>query len=400
MEPNYPQRVVAACLVLGGLVAAPTRAQPGSPPASLPEQIAAGACAVVVTLAETPGGNTVVQIDLNKQMLHETPAGDTRTVTVELTGPLQERDVVRVRRVDTPPRLDSWDDTRTVAAGDGSTECEPPESEPAPADERDPFSASFYVGSAFDNFAPGSVGGYADNAEAGASRRRWVAGTDFEFHVAGAGARQLWLFGETVNGVRAADVDCAAENPAAVCGTLTDQPGDQFRYVLENASSKEALFGLRLELARLNADTDFATRFYVTGQLGVMMLTGSVIVDLAETGAPDMVEAQEAYSAHHVGAGLLIESGHFGGSYFEVGWGRTDLFSNFERLDDGTFVELNRWRRIKIDAHLSFPLSAGQSDRWPRPFLQLFADFDPTDKTADSIQTFIGVDFDLSQLFP
>ena len=154
-------------------------------------------------------------------------------------------------------------------------------------------------------FAPGSVGGYADNAEAGASRRRWVAGTDFEFHVAGAGARQLWLFGETVNGVRAADVDCAAENPAAVCGTLTDQPGDQFRYVLENASSKEALFGLRLELARLNADTDFATRFYVTGQLGVMMLTGSVIVDLAETGAPDMVEAQEAYSAHHVGAGLL-----------------------------------------------------------------------------------------------
>ena len=96
----------------------------------------------------------------------------------------------------------------------------------------------------------------------------------------------------------------------------------------------------------------------------------------------------------------LIESGHFGGSYFEVGWGRTDLFSNFEQLDDGTFVELNRWRRIKIDAHLSFPLSAGQSDRWPRPFLQLFADFDPTDKTADSIQTFIGVDFDLSQLFP
>ena len=116
------------------------------------------------------------------------------------------------------------------------------------------------------------------------------------------------------------------------CGKLLENQPAQFRYILENASSKEAFFGARLELARLNADTDFPTRFYVTGQLGVTMLTGTVIAGLDATGAPDEITAQEAYSAHHIGVGLLIESGQFASSYFEVGWGRTDLFSNFERL--------------------------------------------------------------------
>ena len=256
-----------------------------------------------------------------------------------MTGPLQEGDVVRVRRVDPPARPDDddWDDTRTVTAGDGSADCEAPAGETAAADERDAFSASFYTGWAFDNFAPGAVGGYPENAQDGAERKRYVMGIDFEFHVAGDGDRQLWIFGETVNGVRAADVACAGDTQPAVCsGTLTDNPGDQFRYVLENASSKEAFFGVRLELERLNADTDFPTRFYVTGQLGVMMLTGRVAADLAET---DLIMAQEAYSAHYIGAGLLS-------------------------------------------------------------FLQLFADFDPTDKTADSIQTFVGIDFDLAAVFP
>ena len=398
MKLNAPRCLAVACLLLAGSTSA--RAQTAPQAATLPAEVAAGACAFVVTLREAPGPATVVQVDLNKLTLPATFAAEAQTVTVELTGPLQEGDVVRVRRVDAPARSDAWDDTRTVTAGDGSDECEAPSSEPA-ADDRDAFSASFYTGYAFDNFAPGAVGGYPPDAGDGAERKRYVVGTDFEFHVAGDGDRQLWIFGETVNGVRAADVACIGDTPPAVCGSLMDNPGDQFRYVLENASSKEAFFGARLELARLNADTDFSTRFYVTGQLGVMMLTGTVAGALAETGAPDMVTSQEAYSAHHIGAGLLVDSGHFDGSYFEVGWGRTDLFSNFELLEDGeTFIELNPWRRVKIDAHLSFPLRKDQSDRWPRPFLQLFADFDPTDKTADSIQTFIGIDFDLAQVFP
>jgi hypothetical protein len=281
-------------------------------------------------------------------------------------------------------------DPSPVSPGDGQPETTASEAAP-PADQRDAFAASAYLGYAFDNFAPGSIGGYQNGAASGAEQHRRVAGVNFEFHVAGAGARQLWIFGETLNGVRAADIECVGENAPVVCGQLTENQGEQFRYILQNATSKEALVGIRLELLRLNADSEFATRFYVTGQLGVMMLRGDLI------GATSTLIAQEAYRAHHFGTGLLIESGPYGGSYLEFGWGRTDLFGNTERRPDGRFVELQPWRRLKIDAFLSFELPG--SDRLPRPFVQLFSDFDPTDKTSDSMQTFLGFDLDLGGLF-
>lgn len=282
-------------------------------------------------------------------------------------------------------------DNQTLGAGDGTTECVAPSPESV-ADGRDAFSASGYAGAAFDNFAPGAIGGYGADSQAGAAQKRFIGGANFEFHVAGRGSRQLWIFGETLNGVRAADVECTGTDAPVVCQSLVADTPEQFRYILENASSKEVLVGARFELARLNVGTAFASRFYVTGQLGVMMLRGDVIAK--GTG----LEAQHAYRAHHVGVGLLIESGHFESSYLEGGLGRTDLFGNTE-LVDGAFVELNPWRRIKVDALLSFPMSGALSARWPRPFIQLFADFDPTGKTADSIQTFLGVDFDLEGLF-
>ena len=154
-----------------------------------------------------------------------------------------------MRRVDLPaPPGTDWDDTREVVAGDGTRHCEPASAVREAPDTRSPFTASGYVGYALDNFAPGSVGGYDADALGGQSRKRYVAGVDFEFRVAGQGDRQLWIFGETLNGVRSADVECEDEQSAAVCGPLLENHAEQFRYILEQATSKESFVGVRVEL--------------------------------------------------------------------------------------------------------------------------------------------------------
>ena len=94
--------------------------------------------------------------------------------------------------------------------------------------------------------------------------------------------------------------------------------------------------------------------------------------------------------------GLLSPSG-LQRSYLELGWGRTDLFFNTPGR--------NPWHRLKIDGLLSFPVLQAFTDKakfWtkaPRAFVQIYSDFDPTGNESDSIQTFVGLDFDLGEIF-
>ena len=76
----------------------------------------------------------------------------------------------------------------------------------------------------------------------------------------------------------------------------------------------------------------------------------------------------------------------FAGSYLEVGWGRTQLFDNPSIT--------NHWRRLKIDGHLSLALAGPMSG-----FVQLYSDFDPSRKSADSMQTFFGLAFEVGEFF-
>ena len=147
---------------------------------------------------------------------------------------------------------------------------------------------------------------------------------------------------------------------------------------LQHASSLEAYLQPRLEFYTLQADTDFATKLYGTARLGVMVVEGT----------------PESYRAHHVGVGLMSARGPFSGSYLELGIGKTELFPR----DDGE----TPWRRTKLEGLVSFPLFGMFLDRakdWkraPRMFVQIHADFDRSDRASDSIQTFVGIDFDLS----
>lgn len=391
-------RSLTAIALIAALPAVAAQAQPAVAATTLPADIRAGACSIIVTLADV-GADTRVQLELNKKALTSTKANGQKQVTVRLNGPLDAGDVVRARKVD-GTKAAEWGEAREVQEGSAAPECQ---AEPtATSDGREPFEVSAYFGRQVDNFAPAVAAGYA-NPEAGGQQWSYDGGFDFEFRAAGGptSGRQLWLFGETVHGVRSADVDCSAGNTdkPPVCGKLSQVDQAQaLRFVLDKATSIEAFAGARFEFLTLQRETSTPAKLYLVARLGVMMLDGQTTLNLktldlkTDPGGRATFDLQvnRAYPAYHFGAGLLMPKGEFRGSYVEVGFGRTDLF---------TSNGLNPWRRLKIDGLLSIPFKRGLSDRWPRAYAQLYSDFDPTHQTADSIQTYYGVQFDVVGLF-
>lgn len=360
--------------------------------------IAAGVCAVKVSLAAPAAGQTTVELQLNKKAVTtvDVPTGES-TVTITLRGPLLAGDELRATRVVGGKADAAPGPALIVGAGDGTVQCVAPKSNDVLGDERDTFDASGYVGTAVDNFAPASVGGYADS-EQGGRHTRVVGGFDFEFRMFGSreSKRQFWVFGETMHGVRSADINCAdPDNKPAVCDKLTVGPtgnaGKQLQFVLDNATSMEAFAGFRYEFMTLQVGDETPAKLYATARFGVMLLNGTARSAAATTtgGAPvaaQEFEANHAYRAHHVGTGLLLPSGKFSGSQLEVGWGVTELF-NHAGVKGG-------WRRLKIDGALSVQLAGPMYG-----FVQLYADFDPYGPGADSVQTFYGVSFNIGEFF-
>lgn len=345
----------------------------------------AGECVVTVRLAAPAAAHTEVQLQINRMGLTPVAVAEGKdSVNVPLRGPIGSGDALRALRLVSGRADDELGPEMVAAAGDGTLRCqEAAVRRQLVGDERDTFDTSGYVGTAVDNFAPAGVGGYEDS-EVGGPLVRVVGGFDFEFRLLGnsESSRQLWVFGETLHGVRRADINCADPNDKpAVCDPLTSaNAGRQLQFVLEKATSMEAYTGFRYEFLTLQAGADTPAKLYATARLGVMLLNGQA------TSANRTFDANHAYDTHHVGAGLLMPKGTFAGSQLEVGIGRTELF-------DHAGVKRG-WRRLKIDGSLSFEINGPVYG-----FVQLYADFDPVGPGADSVQTFFGLSFDVPELF-
>jgi hypothetical protein len=374
---EYP-RALVACILASSLFPAPAGAQ--SPIAAIKGVPTAGSCRIVVAVPAGMPAATVVELALNSHFVARQQTDGRTELTFLLSAPVQHLDTVRVRDI-SGNRVGDWGPNITVAEGNGASECRstPVDEDETVLEEREPFWATAYLGMAVDNFAPAEVGNYK-NPTAGGSAAREVVGVDFEFRAWGkaSGKRQLWIIGQTLHGMRSADVDCTGETRPPVCESLasTTNPSERFLYVLEHANSFEGYLAFRYEFATLQAGTAFPSRLYLTGRFGVMMLDD---------------EVHDAYDTHHFGVGLMAPASSFAGSYLEVGIGRSDLF----------FSEPGRrpYHRLKIDGMLSFPVLKKIWEGAPNAFVQLYADFDPTGGGADSVQSFFGFEFELSELF-
>jgi hypothetical protein len=323
-----------------------------------------GDCQVVVQVANArPGDQVGVVVELTASREQTLVAGRT-----ELTFPLAEplRQGFRVRTVlnGSPGK----EEVVPAGAGIPRGQCETPLVE-----DESPFNASVFLGMVIDNFAPDKVGGYI-NPEAGSQQKaQWITGFDFDYRVHGRaddGVR-VWLQGQTMHGVRTADIDCAPEDDAEippVCPSSAASTSDRVRFILENATSVEAFVNPRVEFLKVQDGTDSSAWLYATANIGFIALK----------------DAPKVFRTMHVGLGLLADEGNFASSYFEVGWGKNELFST-------------EWNRLKVDGLLSFSLAGIPLVRDNgRLFVEMTVDNDLHDG-PDSVRTFFGFDLDLKK---
>ena len=238
-------------------------------------------------------------------------------------------------------------------------------------DERDDFGSNAYIGLAIDTFGAEELHKYLNPEANGVLHERSIFGVDFSYRLSARGSRQVWVYGETLHGVRSEDIDCAETPELPSCKKelsefATGIPAASL-FLLRNATSLEAYVGLRFEFAQLNMPGLHPAAVYVTFQPGFLQVTGS---------------DGDAKAAHHVGLGAQAVGGAMQGSYLEFGFGKSDLF------------KLNRNRRFIFDGMLVRQLG----DTGFSLFAQLYADVDFRDG-SDSIQSYFGLNFDVSKLF-
>ena len=351
--------VAATALVL------PTAARAQAPSLTIKKPLQVGACEVFVQIANPRAGDQVGLVVELTQYREQTVIAGRRELKFVLSEPLRQGFRVRARLNgnDVPGANDV-----VPAGGGGGGTCE------APADvDESAFDASVFLGEVIDNFAPDKVGGYV-NPEAG-SRQKWqfIAGFDFDYRVYGKANSpvRVWLQGETMHGVRTADVDCTAQDqvpPVCVRNGVNPNVSDKVRFILENATSVEAFVNPRVEFFKVQRDSDSSAWLYFTTNIGFIALK----------------DAPKVFRTTHMGLGLLADEGNFAGSFFEVGWGKNELFAT-------------KWNRLKVDGLLSFSL-----ERLPlvrdngRLFVEMTVDNDLHDG-PDSVRTFFGVDIDLKK---
>jgi hypothetical protein len=292
--------------------------------------------------------------------------------TVWLDHPLQEGQGVRVRPVKGNTAGD-WSDEVVVKKQDNAEKNDCPT---AVSDCRDAFEASAYIGLGIDTFASGETNKYLNPNAPNGPKERMVGGLDFAYRLMGQPTvhfgeerhgwpNQLWVYGETVHGVRSADVDCTKNPTFLPCQTALALPTrgpDQILFTIRNATSLEGFAGFRYEFLSLQPRTLSPANLYMKAQAGF----------LTAVGTPSAAKA-----LHQVGLGAIVTKGLYEDSYLEAGFGRNDLFAE------------NRLSRWKVDAFLSRRLGRGVSF-----FVQLNVDTD-IGPGSDSIQTYLGFDLDL-----
>lgn len=232
-------------------------------------------------------------------------------------------------------------------------------------------SITVFTGISVDSFAAKELRQYLNQEDSSKVSEQLVAGFDFSYRVAGnqGDARQLWLYGETIHGVRSGDVNCTGDNAKTeICKVASLEATNQSAplAIFRKATSLEALVGVRAEFLTLRSETTAPSQLYVKGQLGFLSVAGrgGDVVDL-----------------HHAGVGVTLTAGPFLDSYLELGYGKNDLFTRNPR----------RW---KVDSFLAI----GPPDKGIRPFAQMVIDFDGRDG-PDTIQSYFGLDIDIVKVF-
>ena len=247
------------------------------------------------------------------------------------------------------------------------------------ADCREDIEITVFTGLSLDSFAAAAVKKYLNPQGASDVQEQLIAGFDFAWRLTEKGTKdttpwhpQVWLYGETVHGVRSGDVDCTKSENADICKNLkyeaptTANPEKPVIAIFRKSTSFEGFFGIRAEILQLHRDSEIAaSRLYVKGQLGFLTVAnnGGDVVDM-----------------HHVGVGVMLSRGTFQNSYIEVGYGKNDIFS------DGR-------KRYKFDALLSMNTGKAVS-----PLAQIVVDAD-LGSGPDSIRSFFGFDIDVRELF-
>lgn len=239
-------------------------------------------------------------------------------------------------------------------------------------DPRDSFEASAYAGIGVDSFAVGTLKTYLNPNASSDIETRFVAGFDFDYRLTGDpnGGKQLWILGETVHGVRSADVDCKSNPQLSVCEPFNPETlGETTLYILRNATSLEGYLGLRWEFFQIHPDDPNSARAYVKAQIGFVSVSNS---------------GGDVLNNDVLAVGLIAVKGRFCSSYVDIGYGKSDFFLT------------NQNKRLKIDGYLTWAFT---DHKKVFPFAQITVDSDFFGNGADSIQTYYGLTFDLDELF-
>jgi hypothetical protein len=238
------------------------------------------------------------------------------------------------------------------------------------ADDREDFEASFYFGLGVDSFAARDLTNYLNPEASGQKQERGVGGFDFAYRFWGAKAsrRQVWVYGETVHGVRSADVDLGGRDSVAIFRlTGYTNPGERTLFMLRNATSLEATLGTRCDFYAVHPGTPWTSVIYAMAEYGFLTVAGL---------------GQDVVDESRYGLGAECVTGDLRGSHLEIAYGRTDLFTS------------HHMTRLKLDGELQWTGKAMRALGMSM-FAQITVDSD-IGPGSDSVQSYLGFNFDLS----
>jgi len=324
----------------------------------------AGATGIEVQIDSAPIVLAAVQLDAKQD-----------TFQVQLTRELQKGQQVTVRQV------------RGTAASPWSAPLQVIEPE-CTSDCRKDLEATFHVGAVLDTFAGSQVQKFVNPEASGGIQWRGSAGADFEYRAWGNlkkkqksyFANSMWVYGESDYGARSAQFDCTKNTTFLNCQTVPVPPatGEEFFFIVRNASTLEGFGGLRWEFLALRpGEKKLSVNIYANAQAGFLTISLPTTTSTTTSATSNPTNFAQM---HHIGLGGIITNGYFQGSYFELGHGRTDLFRP------------NSHDRWKFDSFLTFPVK-----RAINFYIQLFVDSD-LGNASDSVQTYFGFDLNLKDI--
>jgi hypothetical protein len=369
--------VCCAVVVLGS--ARPLRAEAQTSPLAFDPAPKAGDCKLTISL---PSGvnpdSAVITLDSDQAPLAFTVT-ERAPLVAALKAPL-------VGNSDVTITIGSASAKARVAAAPVGTRppltCLGAADTPSAVDEREVFESSGFLGEVFDNFAPNVNGAYANPAGATDQHSRLTAGVEAQYRLVGKknAVKQLWIAGYVLHGMRTADASCADTQTNADClHQEAAHPATSFSYILGHASTIEAHVDARLELFRIQGDTDVPAKVYVFGRAGFL----------------DLENAPHVYDSDAVGMGIIAPKGAFRNSYAQVGWGVSKQYDTdraFDRFKINGVLVFDVLPTLSADSILT-RLGAGS-----RFFLAISIDRNFRNG-PDAVQTYIGADFDLRRVF-